>query len=235
MQLESEATVTYCSECGQPLATPSAKFCSACGSAVPSATATTSPPEAVATTAAPGSLPPVSPRVQPRDPSRALPAGPPPATSRRRGRFVWLCLLVIIGLIAAFMLGARSNDDEGASTNPSTGETAAVEPGAESTPGTATGEASGPASQPSPASSVPGGTNGPVMPSVVGMVLQDAQDLLQSQGSYLMDQIDATGGGRYQFFDSNWKVCSQEPSAGAPLASSDVVKLNTVKLDESCP
>ena len=69
----------------------------------------------------------------------------------------------------------------------------------------------------------------------IGMVLQDAQDLLQSQDSYLMDQVDATGGGRFQFFDSNWKVCSQEPSAGTPLASTDVVTLNTVKLDESCP
>ena len=44
------------------------------------------------------------------------------------------------------------------------------------------------------------------MPRVVGMVLQDAQDLLQSRGSYLMDQIDAKGWGRWQILDSGWKV-----------------------------
>ena len=73
------------------------------------------------------------------------------------------------------------------------------------------------------------------MPNVVGMVLQDAQDLLQSQGSYLMDQQDASGQGRIQVLDSNWKVCSQSPAAGRPLSASDIVTLRAVKLDESCP
>jgi hypothetical protein len=67
------------------------------------------------------------------------------------------------------------------------------------------------------------------------MVLQDAQDLLQAQGSYLMDQVDASGAGRIQFFDNNWRVCSQEPSAGSPLSSIDIVTLRSVKLDQSCP
>lgn len=73
------------------------------------------------------------------------------------------------------------------------------------------------------------------MPSVVGMVLQDAQDLLQSNGSYLMDQVDATGQGRFQMLDSNWMVCSQSPAAGAILDGSTAVTLSAVKLDEACP
>lgn len=73
-----------------------------------------------------------------------------------------------------------------------------------------------------------------VMPSVVGMVLQDAQDLLQSMGSYLMDQVDATGYGRMQLLDSNWKVCSQNPSAGATVSIAQIVTLSAVKLSESC-
>lgn len=227
--------MTYCSECGQPLATTTAKFCSACGSSVPSAIATTSTPEGINTTQPPRTLPPISPVVQPRESSRARLADTPPVAPRRRGRFVLLGLLMIIALVAAYVLGARSTNDDAIAMNPSAGDSATVEPGMESTPDVATGESSTPAFGPSPASSAPADTIAPVMPSVVGMVLQDAQDLLQSQGSYLMDQVDATGGGRFQFFDSNWKVCSQEPAAGAPLASTDVVTLKTVKLDESCP
>ena len=74
-----------------------------------------------------------------------------------------------------------------------------------------------------------------VMPNVVGMGLQDAQDLLQSLDSYLMDQKDASGKGRSQLVDSNWKVCSQSPSAGTRLSILKFVTLAAVKLEESCP
>lgn len=73
-----------------------------------------------------------------------------------------------------------------------------------------------------------------VMPSLVGMVLQDAQDLLQSKGSYLMDQTDATGRGRLQILDDNWKVCSQSPAPGTKTSVSEMVTLSSVKLSESC-
>ena len=73
------------------------------------------------------------------------------------------------------------------------------------------------------------------MPKVVGMNLQDAQDLLQSLGSYLMDQRDATGQGRLQLLDRNWTVCSQEPAPGTKTDISEIVTLSSVKLDEYCP
>lgn len=227
--------MSYCSECGQQLVTPTAKFCSACGTAVPSAPASASTTSAVAASDGPHPLPPVSPRVQPRDPSPAPVAPAPPATHRHRGRNALLGLLMVIAVIAAYLLGARSTADDAGAMTPPPGESAVAEPGAPSTSGTGDGMAPSVAASPSSASSGPAEAGTPVMPSVVGMVLQDAQDLLQSQGSYLMDQQDATGDGRFQFFDSNWKVCSQDPPAGVPLSAVDVVTLKTVKLDESCP
>ena len=74
-----------------------------------------------------------------------------------------------------------------------------------------------------------------VMPPTVGMVLQDAQDLLQSKGSYILTQTDAMGWGRFQVLDSGWKVCWQQPAAGTVTSLSFMVDLGVVKLDESCP
>jgi beta-lactam-binding protein with PASTA domain len=72
------------------------------------------------------------------------------------------------------------------------------------------------------------------MPRVVGMNLQLAQDLLQSKGSYILDQVDHKGLLRVQVLDSNWKVCKQTPSAGKVVLASTVVTLSSVKLTERC-
>jgi hypothetical protein len=73
------------------------------------------------------------------------------------------------------------------------------------------------------------------MPPLVGANLQDAQDVLQSFGSYLLTQTDATGMGRFQVLDSNWKVCYQVPKAGAEVPLETLVDLGAVRLDERCP
>lgn len=73
------------------------------------------------------------------------------------------------------------------------------------------------------------------MPIVTGLNLQDAQDILQSLGSYLLDQQDASGEGRAQLIDSNWKVCSQEPAAGDDVPLTATIILTAVKTDEVCP
>ncbi|MFZ4487538.1 MAG: PASTA domain-containing protein [Candidatus Nanopelagicales bacterium] len=236
--------MTYCFECGQPLAVPTAKFCSSCGTAVASAPITgpatqAAPPTPTAPPAQPPGISPVSPSLQPRVP----PAGPIPESRqpapRRRGRLVLLSLLVAAGLVAAFMLGSRSNESPSATGDNPTSEQGSGEPGSADAPavGSSDPQAAEPSADGAAPSSAPGGSDAgaDAMPSVVGMILQDAQDLLQAQGSYLMDQVDATGDGRLQIFDSNWKVCTQEPAAGARLSSADVVTLSTVKLDESCP
>jgi hypothetical protein len=72
------------------------------------------------------------------------------------------------------------------------------------------------------------------MPRVVGMNLQLAQDLLQSKGSYILDQVDHKGLLRVQVLDSNWKVCKQTPTSGKVVLASTVVTLSSVKLTERC-
>jgi beta-lactam-binding protein with PASTA domain len=74
-----------------------------------------------------------------------------------------------------------------------------------------------------------------VMPDLVGLVLQDAQDQLQALGSHNLDQEDAAGLGRIQILDSNWMVCRQSPSPGTEVSLDGLVTLWSVKLDESCP
>lgn len=73
------------------------------------------------------------------------------------------------------------------------------------------------------------------MPRLVGHNLQASQDELQSRGSFLLSQIDATGAGRRPIVDDNWKVCSQKPKAGVRVPIIQVVTLKAVKLTESCP
>lgn len=74
-----------------------------------------------------------------------------------------------------------------------------------------------------------------VMPNVVGMNLQEAQDELQSLGSYILSQDDATGQGRFQVLDSNWQVCSQDQAPGETFDLAELVNLTAVKLSETCP
>lgn len=73
-----------------------------------------------------------------------------------------------------------------------------------------------------------------VMPRVVGMNLQLAQDLLQSKGSYGLFQEDHKGLNRFQVLDSNWKVCKQSPAPGKKVSTSNIVTLSSVKLTERC-
>jgi len=74
-----------------------------------------------------------------------------------------------------------------------------------------------------------------VMPFLVGANLQDAQDHLQSLGSFLLTQNDATGQERFQMLDSGWKVCAQIPAAGTKVDVARMVDLRVVKLSEPCP
>lgn len=71
-----------------------------------------------------------------------------------------------------------------------------------------------------------------LMPNVVCMNLQEAQDFIQSEtGVFLSLSEDATGQGRMQIVDSNWIVVSQTPSPGTPIDEGDAV-LSAVKLNE---
>jgi beta-lactam-binding protein with PASTA domain len=73
-----------------------------------------------------------------------------------------------------------------------------------------------------------------MMPSLVGVNLQEAQNLLQARGSFLLTQTDGAGQGRFQMLDLGWKVCAQDPAAGTETDILTLVELITVKLSEAC-
>lgn len=73
------------------------------------------------------------------------------------------------------------------------------------------------------------------MPKLGGANLQGAQNTLQSFGSYLLNQVDATGAHRSQVLDREWKVCSQTPKPGTRTSILALVTLRSVKLGETCP
>ncbi len=73
-----------------------------------------------------------------------------------------------------------------------------------------------------------------IMPALVGVNLQEAQNLLQARGSFLLTQTDGTGQDRFQMLDLGWKVCAQDPAAGSVTDIVTLVELITVKLSETC-
>lgn len=71
----------------------------------------------------------------------------------------------------------------------------------------------------------------PLMPDVVCMNLQDAQDLIQTAGVFYSRSEDGTGRGRMQVLDRNWIVLSQVPAPGTEFGEGDAV-LTVVKYGE---
>ena len=76
--------------------------------------------------------------------------------------------------------------------------------------------------------------DGAVMPDVVCMNLQDAQDTIQTTGVFFSRSRDATGEGRHQIIDSNWQVVAQAPAPGTPIGEFEAV-LDVVKYGEPSP
>lgn len=75
-----------------------------------------------------------------------------------------------------------------------------------------------------------------IMPDVVCMNLQKAQDTIQKHGVFYSRSEDATGKGRHQVWDRNWIVVAQRPAPGAQFGEGDAV-LSVVKTGEpnNCP
>lgn len=83
---------------------------------------------------------------------------------------------------------------------------------------------------PRPTASLPTAT----LPDLVGKGLQSAQDAAVAAGFEQVHSHDATGRGRAQVVDRDWKVCFSRPGPGkVPVGS--VVELAAVKAGESCP
>jgi hypothetical protein len=81
----------------------------------------------------------------------------------------------------------------------------------------------------------PLGGNSPedfLMPNVLCMNLQEAQDEIQDRGVFFSRSQDATGQDRFQINDSNWIVVDQSPSVGTRIGEGDAM-LSVVKIGES--
>jgi len=77
------------------------------------------------------------------------------------------------------------------------------------------------------------------MPDEVGKVLQVAQDDIQRASHdpvFYTSSRDATGRGRHQILDRDWKVCRQNVPAGQRVQRRTVlITFSVVKLAETCP
>jgi len=71
-----------------------------------------------------------------------------------------------------------------------------------------------------------------LMPNVICMNLQVAQDAIQDHGVFLSRSRDATGRNRSQLIDRNWIVIKQSPAPGKKIGEGDAV-LSVVKIGES--
>ena len=76
------------------------------------------------------------------------------------------------------------------------------------------------------------------MPNLVGHGLQDAQDTIQALTDdriFVTKSHDATGAGRHQILDRDWKVCDQDVRPGATITVGTTIDFGAVKLSERCP
>ena len=88
---------------------------------------------------------------------------------------------------------------------------------------------------PSPSAPAPdasGGGGGITVPNVVGLDHQAAQDALQGEGLWSLDERDCTGRGRALLFDRNWEVVSTDPPAGTAVSEDETITLCSVKQGE---
>jgi hypothetical protein len=76
------------------------------------------------------------------------------------------------------------------------------------------------------------------MPNLVGTDLQAAQNAIQKLTGdpiFLTGSHDATGRGRHQILDTDWRVCTQNVAPGATFTPKTRIDFGAVKNGESCP
>jgi hypothetical protein len=92
-------------------------------------------------------------------------------------------------------------------------------------------EASAPEPEVEPASN--GGQSGGIaVPDVTGLDHQAAQDALQGEGLWSLDERDCTGQGRLLLFDRNWEVVSTDPPAGTQVSEDTTITICSKKQGE---
>ena len=179
-------------------------------------------------------------------------AFPPPQPPRdkpvyQRPWFAVLALFLVVGTIGA----ALDRDDE--TTPAAAGTSSSSESSSSSAPSSPAAVAPTSTVPPAPVapttvprSTVPPATVPPTqpapvvvdfaMPAVVGMDLQSAQNLIQTNGVFLSLSHDLLGT-RNQVSDANWRVCTQNVPPGQRVTGNaeGAIDLGVVKLEEPCP
>jgi hypothetical protein len=72
-----------------------------------------------------------------------------------------------------------------------------------------------------------------VVPNVVGVNHQLAQDTMQAAGFYYLTEEDATGKDRLLIIDRDWVVVSQTPAGGTHAPLDTLILLRSKKIGES--
>jgi PASTA domain len=80
-----------------------------------------------------------------------------------------------------------------------------------------------------PSEEAGGGGDAAVVPDLVGLDHQLAQDTLQAEGFYLIDETDCSGEDRLLLWDRNWIVVEQDPPGGTNTSVDDTITLCSVK------
>lgn len=83
-----------------------------------------------------------------------------------------------------------------------------------------------------PPSTAPPSVQSGVVPNVVGLNHQLAQDTMQAAGFYYLTEADATGQGRLLINDRNWVVVSQQPAGGTHAPADTKIILRSKKVGE---
>lgn len=165
----------------------------------------------------------------------APPPEPPKPPRIRRGVVIAAAvagLIVLMGIIGDISDGLDSPTKDDASTTPRAA--APTTTTSYTTSAAATARTVAPETTPATRISttqVAAVASTAVMPNVVCMDLQAAQDTIQAAGVFYSTSVDATGQGRAQVWDRNWVVVDQAPSVGASIGEGGPV-LSVLKEDE---
>lgn len=153
---------------------------------------------------------------------------------------VWLWIVGIFLVITLISEATKAPSEETAvadSVPPTTvADSAPITAVADSVPPTTAAPQTTVSSSPEATTNLnPLGGNSPedfLMPNVLCMNLQEAQDEIQDHGVFFSRSQDASGQDRFQMNDSNWIVVDQSPSVGTRIGEGDAM-LSVVKIGES--
>ncbi|WP_245546051.1 hypothetical protein [Nocardia higoensis] len=178
------------------------------------------------------------------------PPGPYPPQRKSTPAWAWALVAVGVVLVLAVVggaIGGSGEEESAAAASTSSGAAPAGVTSVSTAPAVAepTTRAAPAVESPLPAAPPPVAPVAPpvttetpapapaaIMPAVVCMNLQDAQDLIQAAGVFFSRSSDATGQGRRQVLDRNWVVVGQQPAPGETIGEFEAV-LSVVKIGET--